>query len=601
MTKIGWMIMGVTVRWIRPGMQVAVPSADTRVEIVGNSAAGVSFSGNESGKGGALAAGYEGILTVSGNGQVDFTGNIAEYGGAVCTGVYVYLNDENIAGKGSLVMTGNQGVSFSGNSARNNGGAIYNQSNGTVSISSNLGDVSFSGNSAGLYGGAIRGQTFSTIDLSNNAGSVTFSQNKIVRTDVTNVYGGAISVDPNSAVSINGNAGVSISDNSVSTNFNAYGGAISVYNSTLDINGNTRAVSITGNSAKGTMTSSWGSGVEVQGGAVYGKTLNILANTGNVLVSGNVAEAEIKGTAMGGAFYLYDTLSIIGNQEVTFRGNVEKSPTSTVLRSVYVDSESAAGALNLSALAGGSITFYDSLYAAPNSSAYSLTADFNKESGNTGKIVFSGKYTETDLAAYTDGDVEASRTSTIQSLVTLHQGTLSIEDSASLQSAGMDVKNGATLGLNNGTLQMLDSTALTLNTGSSLAIQGSNFISADSITFADGTTLSLTLSSANVETALVTLDARALSFGTLTLDFKNMLGLEDGVYNIMNIGDAEQAGAGWAHEKISFLGLGEKDFIYWNEAGNGLFLSHTVIPEPATSALGLMALAGLAARRRRQR
>lgn len=573
--------------------------ADTSLTISGNSGVAVTFSNNEAGKGGAISGGYESVVTLSDNGMVSFTDNLAEYGGAAYNGAYMY-NGGNVCGKSELSITGNSGVLFSGNRARGNGGALYNQSNSTLSISNNKGDVSFTGNSAMLYGGAIRGQSSSTISLNDNNGAVTFSGNSVNRTDTTNVYGGAASLDSNGTLSINNNDRVELRNNSVQTNSSAYGGAVSVYNSTLSINGNKKGVSLIGNKVIAIKTSSWGSGVAAEGGAIYGKTLNIRDNGGKVMVQNNVAEAQNNGTAKGGAIYVQDSLNITGNAEVEFRSNVQQSSNQTILRSVYLDSKSTAGALNLSAAAGGSIIFYDSLYAAPNSSSYSLTANFNEENGATGTITFSGAHAEADLlkikSSATAEEIAASCTSTVQAGITLHNGTLSVQDKAILQSLGMTVKDGATLRLNNGTLN-----SDTLTSAGAIQLQGSNTLTADFISLTDDCSFNLKLSSENRDNALITLTTEALNYGRVTVNLEGANALEEGDYLVLNLsGSVAQQGKEWSSAGISLTGMGTGDRFEWRDNGTRLYLTHSiVIPEPSTAVLSLLALAGLAARRRR--
>ena len=579
--------------------------ADTELTVSGNG--NISFSTNEAGKGGAISAGYGSVMTLAGNGTVSFSDNKAENGGAAYTGVYIYKNGSNTAGSAELNITGNSRVSFTGNEARNNGGAIYNQSNSTVNISSNTGDVLFSGNKAVLYGGAIRGQSGSTILLDSNTGTVSFTGNSVTRADVTNIYGGAISTDAGSTVSMSMNRSVNLSDNIAQTNSSAYGGAVAVYNSSLSINENTHGVTICGNMLEATKTSSWGGGVSAEGGAIYGKTLYIQNNAGTVNVSGNIAKTINNGTARGGAFYIQDTLAITGNDKVEFRGNVQQSSDRTILRSVYLDSKSANGALRLSAAEGGSITFYDSLYAAPNSSSYGLSVDFNGEAGETGSIVFSGKYAAGDLLAIDSGTsqaaIELSRTSTVLSAINLHRGTLSVQEQAVLQSSGLTVMSGATLSLQDGMLEMLNNTSFTLRENGVFKAQGANVLTAATLDFANGSTFDITLGEINKDNALMKLTASSLSYGSAQLNFNELNQLAEGEYMLLDLSPSTSLTAmDWNTESFSITGLSAGDSFRWSDDGTQLYLVHTIlpIPEPTTATLSLLALAGLAARRRRR-
>lgn len=591
--------------------------ADTTLDIKGNSNASVSFTGNVAGKGGAISAGYASATTISGNASVSFIGNEAGFGGAVYTGAYVYLNSSDAYGSATLEITDNGEVSFSNNKARSYGGAIYNQANGSVRINNNRGDVTFSGNTAAdRLGGAIRGQSNSAIELNGNSGTVSFIGNKVTP-DASQAYGGAISLEAGSSMSMNNNSRVELCENTVQTNTSVYGGAVAVYKSELSINGNTGGVSISGNSAIGTSTKSWTS-ANAEGGAIYGHVLNIRDNSGTVLVQNNKAQSISRGTAKGGAIYVEEALSITGNENVEFRNNLQQDTTQTILRSVYVNSKSASGALNLSAAAGGSISFYDSLYAAPSSSSYKLTADVNKESSATGSVLFSGKYAESDLLAINSAagadEIEASRTSTIQTAVAVHHGTLAVEAGAVLQSKGMSVADTAALQLHDGVLEMLDSTSL--NLAGMLQAEGSNTMSANEVVVADGATFRLTLSETNREApaarstdavvggrALIALSTTALTYdGTYTVQFNSMESLAEGRYVVLDFSGAEMTKAPeWSTEGVTVTGLGAGDSFGWSDDGTKLYLVHTnAVPEPAAAVLILPALVALAGRRRRK-
>lgn len=565
--------------------------ADTELSISGNSGASISFSNNQAGKGGAISSGYNSSMTLTGNGDVSFTGNVAQYGGAAYTGCYVYLNSSNTAGYASLSITGNSSVSFSNNMARNNGGAIYNQVNSRVSINSNKGDVSFTGNSAVLYGGAVRGQSGSTVEFNQNSGTVSFSGNKVSRTDITNVYGGAISVDNNSTVNMDGNGAVSLISNSLQTNSSAYGGAISIYNSTLSISGNKQGVTISNNTVTATKTSSWENGVEANGGAVYGKAMRIENNSGEVLISGNKATAVTDGTAKGGAFYVHGSLTISGNDKVVFRNNLEDSAGSTILRSVYLESNTTDGALTLSAKEGGSITFYDSLYADTSGSQYSLTTSFNQESTDTGTITFSGKYAQSDLLVLnpdaTAEMIEASRTSTIMGSVTLGYGTLSLQDDARLViSGGLTVGSSATLEFLRTPEAAITPALISVSGEGDAPATSAATLSAD-LTLEDGATL-------NLSNGTIDLDGNDLVLnGDVSINIEGAP-LEAGKYVIFtNVGNMS------IEDETAFtITLNGKQTEAMLSSGNLVAFAPS-IPEPATATLSLLALAALAVRRRR--
>ncbi len=414
-------------------------------------------------------------------------------------------------------------------------------------------------------------QQHTTLNISGNTGTVSISNN------YSTSYGGAIAADNN--------------------------GSYPEYYTIINISGNTGSVKFTGNNSDGS------------GGAIRSDGKLNICNNGKVSFTSNAVN-KANGN-WGGAVYMgvstENALNISGNDSVEFRGNYlyraasSFLPEATVrLNSIYQKGTNQAN--YISAKTGGSVVFYDAILteAAGNRASYELNADYTDADGVTqkagGTITFSGKYVQQDLAAFTDtvGDVAGSLTSTLVANTTLHDGTLSIEDNAVLQTKNLTVNTGARLTLQDGTYETLEGGALLFMEGSHVSASGCNTLNADSITFENNTTFTLTLGEINKETALISLTTDSLSFTMGTIDFMGVDGLAEGEYLIFTLTESQLEDMDWNTEGLTVKGLSEGDQVMWNESGTALYLNHRIIPEPATATLSLLALAGLAARRRRQ-
>ncbi len=414
-------------------------------------------------------------------------------------------------------------------------------------------------------------QEHTTFNLSGNTGSVFISNN------YSSSYGGAIAADNN--------------------------GSWPEYYTIINISGNTGTVKFTGNNTDGS------------GGAIRSDGKLNICNNGKVSFTGNAVN-KANGN-WGGAIYMgvssENALNISGNDSVEFRGNYLYKPQSTYvpeatvrLNSIYQKGTNQAN--YISAKTGGSVVFYDAILteSAGNNASYELNADYTDANGATqkagGTITFSGKYVQQDLAAFDGavGDVTGSLTSTLAANTTLHNGTLSIEDKAVLQTKNLTINGGAQLTLQDGTCETLAGGALLFQEGSVMAASGCNTLSAQSITFEENTTLTLTLGEINQENALISLATGDVSFSLGTIDFIGIDTLAEGQYLVLTLAEAELSTMEWNTDELTVKGLTAGDSIAWNESGTALYLNHKIIPEPTTATLSLLALAGLALRRRRK-
>ena len=460
----------------------------------------VLFTGNSasSSYGGAIHAG--GGVSITGNGDVTFSGNTASayssFGGAI------YASEEvSITGNGDVTFTGNTASSSSPSYyAYSSGGAIH--AGGGVSITGNA-DVSFSGHHADESGAAIAA----------------------------------------SGVSISGNKDVSFTGNYTENGYHG-GGAIRGQQD-VTINGN-ETVNFTGNSA-------------CVGGAIYapGGDVSISGN-GDVTFTGNFTSSyySYSFSYYGGAIYaLNGGVSITGNETVCFEKNYERENSTYRLRSIY-----AGGKLNLSAKTGGQISFYDSV----RGGTTALNADYTDADGITqqakGTIIFSGQYTKTHLDAIleannegrvaTDSEILNSRTTTL-GVTTLYGGTLQVVDGAILDTASLSVAAGSSAsvllrdaGLNG---------TISFGTDTSLELQGAN-TTTGSLTLGNAVTLTVTLDNSHLETAALTLTG-SVSTGTLSLNLNVDEERAAGMYRILSAGSLATEAA-WTAENVSVQGGG---------------------------------------------
>ena len=383
-----------------------------------------------------------------------------------------------IYGSGDVELSNNGNVTFNGNAADYGGGAIYGSRDVVLS---NNGSVTFSGNSASS-GGAIYG-IFSTIMLSNND-SVVFEGNTASSTDSAN-FGGAIYAS-NGTISMSNNSSVTFSGNSASGSWTR-GGAIYASNGTITLSNN-GSVTFSGNTASSDGHSSGG-------GAIYENTGNAieLNNNGSVTFSGNMVE-NTSGSVYGGAIETTGSLSIRNNDSVLFEKNVEKTNSSYRLRSVYMYGGNA-DTLSLSAAAGKSIEFRDSVYVGSGSTV-NLNEDYTyldaggqsvrvKQSGD---IIFTGKYAKAHLnlileadgaeRSATSAEISNSLTTEVKAMTNLYGGCLRVEDGAIYTGYGITAMedSAATVGVQNAELKMAGYN-LIFNTGTTLELAGDNTIS----------------------------------------------------------------------------------------------------------------------------
>ena len=514
----------------------------------------VSFSGNYSSPYGCAISAYGG-LNISHNGDVSFSGNSAlsnnfdSSGGAI----YTYEGDVTISHNGDVSFSGNSVTSDDYNS---NGGAIHTYCDLTISNNS---DISFRGNSSFAafsysHGGAI--SAHGDLTISNNS-DVSFSGNS---SHTTSSYhnedssGGAIYAEGNLTISHNDN--VSFSGNS---SFSAYtsshGGAISAYGD-LTISNNSD-VSFSGNSVTSDDYNS-------NGGAIYATDGNLtISHNGNVSFSENSSSSsKYYHNAYGGAICaIYSWLYIQGNDSVLFEKNYETNGSSYRLRSIY-----SSGGMTLSTKTGGNITFYDSVYTTEE--AY-FNSDYTDAEGNTqnagGDIIISGKYTEQHLneilaannenRTATADEIQNSQTSSFGNIY-LKNGSLQVVDGARLNGCGLEVSGDGKLLMRDSAMRHSGS-ELTFATGTELELQGSNSLTAKSLTLSTGTTLTASLTDTNLQQAALSLSGTLYTEGTLTLNLNVENEHAKGMYQIISLSDSTQYDvSGWTADNITFNGSG---------------------------------------------
>ena len=140
------------------------------------------------------------------------------------------------------------------------------------------------------------------------------------------------------------------------------------------------------------------------------------------------------------------------------------------------------------------------------------------------------------------------------------------------------------------------------NAGTTLEVNGTNnTLAANSLTMADNSTMKFVLTGNALSTAMLTLDVSdgltRDTFSNITIELADTLTVGEGTYHLLsltNLGDFTPE-IDWDESIITLKSSANVQFSW--ERGDLLV---TVIPEPTTTTLSLLALAMLAGRRRRK-
>ncbi|MBR5888339.1 MAG: autotransporter-associated beta strand repeat-containing protein [Akkermansia sp.] len=590
----------------------------SEVEIVGNSSSSFSYAGGTS---------VHSFQTLREYGSVTFSGNSASNTSEASGGA--------IYGK-TITLSDNGSVGFEGNVATRRGGAIAGSSPLTSQTSINENDsVTFIGNrveseTSGADGGAI----YCINNEVNHNKKVSFKDN-VASSTVNWAAGGAI----RGSASISGNDEVRITGNKAQTGaVTSQGGALFGWEYQLNDNG---VLEFFGNSA--IAASADGSNAVALGGAIYAfqvyggtpeyRELSI-CNNGDTLFQQN---SEVRdGVYRLRSIYTEDAgngavaLSAAAGKRIEFRDSIYIGTGNTLsLNADYAVSETS------SIKQQGDIIF-------------------------TGKSTENDLYIVKGNIDGTEEEIQASRTSEVHGAVNLYGGRLRVEEQAVLKTtAGLAVAEGsnATVKIDNAELDAGTSDIAIGATGR-LELSNGSIVRANEIIIDDEATLALSCS--DLQTRATFALSEAVAAGTTAYNTGNTVVIDgdltlnggatlvaDNAHFIMTEGSVLTFNAsvekkinlvltlGTVYEPdvpiILFTGVESMRFIYngteltdgaavnpgdfftgaWiNEsttftydAEAGTFFVMNVnslpIPEPSTTTLGLLALAGLAARRRR--
>ncbi|MGN0874741.1 MAG: beta strand repeat-containing protein, partial [Akkermansia sp.] len=206
----------------------------------------------------------------------------------------------------------------------------------------------------------------------------------------------------------------------------------------------------------------------------------------------------------------------------------------------------------------------------------------------SGDILFSGETMAEDLenikgSIPTVAELNNSLTSELGGIATLYGGRLRVEDGAKLTVGSFSTAEGsnATLLLKNASMSGADTeSTISMTSGSTLDLQGVNTITANSLTMAGGTTITFTLDSGNINTAVLTLNG-TLSTDSLTVNLTGTDLMTGSHYKLITVSDDTYA---WDASKISVSGLeAQAGDLTWSDGTLYFTYGGGVIPVPTTA------------------
>lgn len=595
-------------------------------------------------------------ISICGNSSVDIsnnyaireaTGTGAVYGGAFnIAATYRVSRSLDISrNTGNVTISGNIGRVLTGSNGAQ--GGFLKSSYYGFSIDGNEGKVTLSKNAVEAAG-AVRGGAavvdYADISLFGNLSGIEISGNYAYSL-TGNAEGGAFNNDSNINISQNKGevvfTGNYVQSDKTSNNMSARGGAIYFDGDRITLNNNDN-LTFTNNYAASAQAGNTG----VEGGAIYidGGALEIAGN-GDVEFSGNYTRKGdrfvLNAIHQEGSTKQEIILAAKTGHSIAFYDSFTATNCSELqLNSSYLDADGNKTAATGTIVFSGSRT-EELLKAAKVAAAAKEGTVLNNPSVNLDELT-------------------ESRTSNIDAKIKLHNGTLRVEDGAVLQSQGIDVQPGATVQVANGArMAFANEIDLSANlhqagtfsniliengniTGngegaalSDLWIQGYNAtheisnITMSNVHFsAELTTLNLTHVSfdnasyfsvgetgtivLNDATVRFSLDALAPGSGVFTADLSDLFHCTTKGQLELDIDTQKLASLGYSGISVQFseevtasddfsIMIDEVVYSYdgttdQNGAPN---INITLVPEPATTTLSLLALTALAARRRR--
>ena len=490
----------------------------TAVSISGNKALQEKDGGSDlyyAHAGAIYASGSCDVSVSTNSGSVLIQNNQVSSAGSHTTGGAIAMHGTNqlvrLSNNTRLNLSGNKAISTWSNPDKSldyitAGGAIYAPT-ATVSLdgNGNYGErdytLSICNNSAEMANGSVRGGAIDAKDLTINGSQnfVKIAGNYAVSTNMTEAYsalGGALSA--------------------------ATSGGKHIISQTGDMwNSGAGCVALMNNYA----SSDSAIGV-ARGGFFYGTdgtTLEISENYASVDIYGNCVSARNNSdsnAALGGAIY-GSSLVISDNMgDVNIYGNYEKYGNNCRMRAVYLESDLDTSTLALSATAGKSITFSDSIYA----DVKDIT--INGGSDGTGAVIFSAGNVERYFDQYAgisnpqEEDIAASKTSYFGSTIKVKGGTLEAQYGAVLQGRGMEVaaNSGAIVRLTDASMEHNDGGIVRFYDHTTLAAKGVSTLTAGLLQMFDQSRMQFELTDANADNAALTYTGDISLSGTLFLN-----------------------------------------------------------------------------------
>ncbi len=595
----------------------------------------VIFNANEAmadrsiGAGGAIYTNRGALVNFEDNAKLSFTGNkaytVASKNAAYQTtyhfsGGAIYLTGtEDVSNAEynttTLSISGNTEVDFTGNEARSEyenhvayncfGGAIKSGDETLVSLTDN-GKLTFDSNlawsesrsgatgsgsgSGSVYGGAINVGLKANLGISGNT-EVVFTKNQATSIGVSSssyARGGAVYGNNEATLEFSGNTSLKFIENSANTSSGssssysmAQGGAVYVGEGGTIIMAGNDELELRGN--KATVT---GSSSNAYGGAISGANI-ILSGNGSVSITDNVAQT-MGGNAQGGALYgaaiitnnqpvKEGDITISGNGNVLIDNNAEIDRAGTRMRAIFTN-----GKLELSASADKEIRIKDTIYASGN---VTLNADYtgsdNTTVASTGSVILDGSSARSNLETLlgreaSTEELRQSRTS-IFGATALKNGTLGVQNEACLMAESLSIDTaGGRISLDSG--KMRTDAFTTNNNQTSIDLSGAAYALLTEAALGSNTTLEFSPAGEGQHIRLAgNYSADSLS---ISVDAEGLT--EGSSYCLFTL--AAGSSMEWNADKVSLTGsAAEKGSLVWNNGS--LYLNYGVTEGGVTESI----------------